>query len=79
MHGGRIVKKDINKLERIQRRATKIIPELRNLIYESSLLQCGSKILETRRLIGNQIEVFKIVNCYEDVDRNMFFKLQRRQ
>ena len=25
---------------------------------------------------GDQIEVFKIVNGYEDVDRNMFFKLK---
>ena len=32
--------------------------------------------LETRRLRGDQIEVFKIVNGYEDVDRNMFFKLK---
>ena len=32
-------------------------------------------ILETGRLRGDQIEVFKIVNGYEDVDRNMFFKL----
>ena len=31
--------------------------------------------LETRRLRGDQIEVFKIMNGYEDVDRNMFFKL----
>ena len=30
--------------------------------------------LETRRLRGDQIEVFKIVNGYEDVDRNIFFK-----
>ena len=29
-----------------------------------------------RRLRGDQIEVFKIVNGYEDVDRNMFFKLK---
>ena len=27
-------------------------------------------------LRGDQIEVFKIVNGYEDVDRNMFFKLK---
>ena len=32
--------------------------------------------LETRRLRGNQIEVFKIVNGYKDIDRNMFFKLK---
>ena len=68
--------KDIYKLERIQRRATKIIPEFRDLIYESRLLQCGLTTLETRRLRGDKIEVFKIVNGYEDVDRNMFFKLK---
>ena len=67
-------KKDIDKLEIIQRRATKMIPELRDLSYESRLLQCGLTTLETRRLRGEQIEVFKIVNGYEDVDRNMFFK-----
>ena len=66
-------KKDIDKLERIQRRATKMIPELRDFRYESRLLQCGLTTLETRRLRGDQIEVFKIVNDYEDV-RNMFFK-----
>ena len=65
-------KKDIDKLERIQRRATKIIPELRDLCYESRLLQCGLTKLDTRRLRGDQIEVFKIVNGYEDVDRNIF-------
>ena len=69
-------KKDIDKLERIQRSATKIIPELRDLTYENRLLQCGLTKLETRRLRGDEIEVFKIVNGYEDVDRNMFFKLK---
>ena len=69
-------KKDIGKLERIQRRATKMIPELRDLSYESHFLQCGLTTLETRRLRGDHIELFKIVNGYEDVDRNMFFKLK---
>ena len=69
-------KKDIDKLESIQRRATKMIPELIDLSYKSRLLQCGLTILETRRLRGDQIEVFKIVNGYEEVDRNMFFKLK---
>ena len=69
-------KKDIDKLESIQRRATKLIPELRDLSYENRLLQCGLTTLETRRLRGDQLEVFKIMNGYEDVDRNMFFKLK---
>ena len=34
-------KKDIDKLERIQWRATKMILELRDLSYESCLLKCG--------------------------------------
>ena len=53
-----------------------MIPELRDLSYESHLLHCGLTILETKRLRGDQIEVFKVVNGYEDVDRNMFFKLK---
>ena len=69
-------KKNIDKLERIQRRATKIIPELRDLSYESGLLQCCLSSKETRRLRGYKIEVFKIVNGYEDVDRNMFVKFK---
>ena len=69
-------RKDIDKLGRIQRRATNIFPELRDLSYESRLLQCGLATLETRRLRGVQIEVFKIVYGYEDVDRNVFFKLK---
>ena len=57
-------KKDIDKLE------------LRDLSYESRLLQCGLTTLETRRLRGDQIEMFRIVNGFEDVDRNMFFKFK---
>ena len=69
-------RKKTEKLERTQRRATKIIPELRDLIYESRLLQYGLTTPETRRLRGNQLEVFKIMNSYEDIDRKMFFKLK---
>ena len=38
---------------------------------------CGLTTLETRRLIGGQIEVFKIVNGYENIDRNMFLSLKK--
>ena len=70
-------KKDIDTLERIQRRATKIIPELRDLSYEERLNECGLTTLETRRLRGDQIEVFKILNGYENIDRNIFFSLKK--
>ena len=51
-----------------------MIPELRDLSYESHLLECGFKTLETRRLREDQIEVFKIVNSYDNIDMSMFFK-----
>ena len=49
-------------LERVQRRATKMIQKLRNISYEMRLKECGLTTLETRRLRGDQIEVFKILN-----------------
>ena len=72
-------KKDIDTLERIQRRATEMIPELRDLSYEErlKLKECGLTTLETRRLRGDHIEVFKILNGYENIDRNMFFSLKK--
>ena len=59
-------------LERIQRRATKIIPELRDFSYEERLKECGSTNLETMRLREDQIEVIKILNGSENIYRNMF-------
>ena len=39
-------------LKKIQRRATKLIPELRDLTYEERLKECGLTTLDTRRLRG---------------------------
>ena len=53
-----------------------MIPELRDLSYEERLKDCGLTTLETRQLRGDQIEVFKILNGYENIDRNIFFSLK---
>ena len=63
-------------LEKIQRRATKFIPGLRDLRYEERLKECGLTSLETQRLRGNQIEVFKIFNGYENID-SIFFEIRQ--
>ena len=52
-------------LEHLHRRATKIIPGLRYLSYEEHLKECGLTTLETRRLRGDQIEIFKILNGHD--------------
>ena len=72
-------KKDIHMLERVQRRATKMIPKLRNISYEMRLKECGLTTLETRRLRGGQIDVFKILNGYENIDRIFFSQSRKRE
>ena len=64
-------------LERIQRRTTKIIHELKDLSYDERLKECGLITLETRRLRRDQIEIFKVLNGYENIDRNIFFSLTK--
>ena len=71
------LRKDIDMLVKIQRRVTKLIPELRDLRYEERLKECRLTTLETRRLRGDQIEVFKILNGYENIDSNIFSKLKK--
>ena len=70
---------DIDTLERVQRRATKTIPKHSNISYEMHLKECGLTTLETRRLRRDQIEVFKILNGYENIDRNIFSRSRKRE
>ena len=66
------LQRDIDLIERVQRRATKLIPNLKNKSYEDRLKHLDLTTLETRRLRGNLIEVFKIFKGFDDVDKQTF-------
>jgi len=54
-------KKDIITLEDVQRRATKLVPGLRDLNYPDRLTKLNLPTLVYRRLRGDMIEMFKMV------------------
>ena len=56
-----------------------MIPKLMNISHDMRLKECGLTTLETRRLREDQIEVFKILNEYENIDRNVFSRSRKRE
>ena len=67
------LRKDISRLERVQARATKLIPSIRHKSYPERLEELDLFSLESRRLRGQLIEVFKILRGFDNVDyRNLF-------
>ena len=54
--------KDKFLLEQVQRRATRLISEVRNLPYHSRLKQLGLTTLELRRIRGDMLQVYKFLS-----------------
>ena len=69
------MQKHIDLLEGVQKRATKLVPELRSMTYEKRLEKLGLTSLEDRRIRGDMIETYKIMTGKNDVNRDIFFKL----
>lgn len=57
---------DIEKIENVQRRATKQVPTLKNMEYNERLKKLKMPTLKYRRIRGDMIEVFKIINDIYD-------------
>ena len=54
--------KDISQIESLQKRATKLIPELKGLSYQQRLERLRLPTMEFRRCRGDMIEMYKIIN-----------------
>ena len=68
------LRKDIDLLKKVQRRATRLIYSLHDLPYYDRLKRLKLTTLVTRRVRGDLIEVFRIIKGFEEVDSNNFFK-----
>jgi ribonuclease P/MRP protein subunit RPP40 len=72
-------KKDIDLIERVQKRATRMVEECKGLEYEVRLMRLGLTMLETRRLRADLIEVYKILIGEKGVRSEDFFIGMNRQ
>ena len=82
-------KKYIELIEGVQRRATRLVPELRRwfydkklklwrrMTYEERLVELKLTKLVDRRIRGDMIETYKIITGKEDVRANKFFRMTK--
>ena len=64
------LKYNIDALERVQRRATKLIPTLKDLSYTERLRKLKLETLEYRRKRADILEAYRIINGHHTLDRS---------
>ena len=69
------LKKHITAIENVQRRATKLVPSLKNLPYPDRLRALNLPTLAYRRQRGDMIELFKILTPTYDPEVSNFINL----
>ena len=65
---------DIDSIEKLLRRATRIIPEIYNLSHDDRLYKYGILSLVMRRLRSDLILIFEIVKGFVKVEAETFFQ-----
>ena len=66
---------DEKRVERVQRRATRLIPDLRELPYQERLRKLDLPSLYYRRSRGDMITVYQLLHGGLDVDSEQFLRL----
>jgi hypothetical protein len=66
---------DKEMLEKIQRRAVRMVSGLQGRTYEDRLQELGMISLEGRRTLYDLVQTFKIIRGFDDVDHSIWFDL----
>ena len=69
---------DIKIIERVQRRATKLVKSIKNLSYEDRLRKLKMPRIEERLRRGDLIETYKILTGKENVRHEQFFDVEHK-
>ena len=69
------LRRDIESIERIQKRATRQIPQLKDLTYNERLKKLKLPTLAHRRRRGDMLQTFKILHKIEDIPSERFFNI----
>lgn len=69
------LKGDINEIEKVQRRATKIIPDLSQKSYPERLKALNLPTLAYRRKRADMLQTFRILKGIDNVDPANFFEV----
>jgi len=64
---------DVNTLEKVQRRALRMITDQGDVGYETKLQSVGMTTLRARRERGDLVEAYKILNGLSGLDKHDFF------
>ena len=68
-------KKDIEAIEKIQHRFTRLLPRMKHLSYKDRLIKLNLTTLEQRRDRGEIIQTYKIMHGLSDVNINKLFTM----
>ena len=74
-----IYKSDAQEIEKVQRRATKIVPSLCHLPYNERLKKINLTTLAYRRKRADVLQVYRIINNIDKIPFDLFFSYNRHE